>query len=336
MNFSTFLKTHEAKIGPVFIIIAAIMWATGGIIRAGVQDFTNPDMFISPIPLVFWEHVFGLVVLIPFIIWKRRDFGRMTSGQWIAAALIGLLASTLGSIFFVSGLSLVFFAPLSSVVLMQQLQPITALTSARFILKEKLPPYFILLATIAMSGSYLMTFPNPLNPLGSASFTDSTIAMAGFFGLLASICWGLGTTLGRVFLKNISFWTGTSLRFGFGTIFAGIALLVIWNTMPIEGFDSVWGTAGTSLNDGQLQLMLTGILATGVGAMLVYYFGLKRTQAKVATIAELAWPVTVFAYDIATGKTFTPVQIAGMMLVVGAMTTVGVLNARRSLTKETA
>jgi len=325
-SFFTKIAKSFFQNGPVFIIIAAIMWSVGGIVRAQIQDYKNFEMFISPVPLVFWEHFFGLLVLLPFIIWKRNDFAKMNKKDWFAAALIGFLASTMGTIFFVSGLSLVWFAPLSIVVLMQQLQPITAIISAKILLKEKLPPQFLAYILMAMVGVYFMTFPNPFKPVDIENLNNNLNLFAALFGLLASICWGFGTTLGRYFLKHISFLTGTSLRFFFGTIFSGIILIIIFATKAPTGLETIWGTAGTQLNSGQLQLMLTGILITGVGAMLVYYYGLKRTQAKVATIAELAWPVTTFLYDIFTGKTFSVLQIVGALIVVISMSLVGKTN----------
>jgi len=320
-QFSSLLK-NVVRSGPPYIIIAAVMWSIGGVIRSGLQDpYLNPNLFISPIPLVFWEHVFGLLVISPFLYQKRHEFKKLTKKQWFAAALVGLLASTLGTIFFVSGLSLVWFAPLSIVVLMQQIQPLWAILSARFVLKESLPPQFIALVSFVLLGVYLMTFKDPANPVDISTLDKQVTLLAAIFGGLASVCWGLGTTLGRYFLKNISFYTGTFLRFGFGTIFSGLALLsIMYTTSPVANLVPIWGLNGLQLNSQQLSIMLTGVLITGVGAMLVYYFGLKKTEAKIATICELAWPLTTFWYDIATGKSFTMLQIVGMIILISAMT----------------
>ena len=148
-------KFRQSKFfGPFFIILAGVIWAIGSVIRVDVQDFTAPNTYNSPIQLVFWENFSGFIVLLPFLLFKYKEILKLNKNQLLVGGLIGLIASSLGTVFFVAGLSLVFFVPLSIVVLMQQLQPIWAIISARLFLKEKLPYNFLGLACLAIFGAF--------------------------------------------------------------------------------------------------------------------------------------------------------------------------------------
>jgi drug/metabolite transporter (DMT)-like permease len=56
-------------------------------------------------------------------------------------------------------------------------------------------------------------------------------------------------------------------------------------------------------------------LVTGVVALLLYYYGLQRTPASLAAIAELTFPVvTILVGYLAFGATLTGSQLAGVAL----------------------
>ena len=54
--------------GPLLIIISASLWALDGIIRRSL--FTLPS-----ITIVFYEHLFGAVILLPYLIWAFLKHG---------------------------------------------------------------------------------------------------------------------------------------------------------------------------------------------------------------------------------------------------------------------
>jgi drug/metabolite transporter (DMT)-like permease len=54
--------------------------------------------------------------------------------------------------------------------------------------------------------------------------------------------------------------------------------------------------------------------------MLIFYYGLKHTPARVATICELAWPGSSLLIGIIVFKnTFTLTQVVGIILLISAM-----------------
>lgn len=304
------------NVGFFFILIAAVLWSFDAVLRAGFRDPTS-EIFMSTVNLVFWEHLFGFLILIPFFLPRIKELKQMTWKHWAAAVPVALFASVLGLVFYTSALGLVFFVPFSIVVLLQQLQPIWAISSANFLLKEKITWVFAGLAAVAFAGVYLISFPDlvPNLETGENTFTAAILA------ILASLCWGLGTTFGKYFLKDISFVTGTTVRFGLATIFSFGLWVVGPFLIPVLPFipEFVLQTGELTLSLAQFQALLLVVLVTGMGAMLVYYYGLKRTQAKLATIGELAWPASALIIGIlgfSDLEKYTLTQIVGIVLLI--------------------
>jgi len=87
----------------------------------------------------------------------------------------------------------------------------------------------------------------------------------------AAALWALGTVLGRYLAREIAFQHVLSLRFFFGFLASAIALLVMNQPAYSNGHDTV--------------LILYLALVTGLLALALYYFGLQRTPAMMASIA---------------------------------------------------
>ena len=81
------------QFGQVFIVIAALLWSADGILRRSLYS-------LPPAVVVFYEHVLGAIVLLPFMISKRSEIAKMTRKEWIAIALVGLFSGALGTIFY--------------------------------------------------------------------------------------------------------------------------------------------------------------------------------------------------------------------------------------------
>ena len=90
-----------------------------------------------------------------------------------------------GTYFYTKALSYVGYIDLSIVVLLQKLQPVFAMSLAAIILKEKLSKKYILLASLAIIGGYLVTFGKNSVP----NWDDNTL-IAALLALLAAFCWG--------------------------------------------------------------------------------------------------------------------------------------------------
>jgi len=195
-------------LGPLFIIIAATLWALDGVVL-------RPNLYALPVPLVvFIEHGLAFLIMLPFLIKEFKEVKKLKLGDWGAFFWVAIFGGALGTMFITKALFYVDFVNLSVVVLIQKLQPIFALLLAGLILKEKLPKKFFTWASVAIIAIYFVTFPDFVPNFSTG---DKTL-IAALFSLGAAFAWGSSTVFSKRALKQVSFRLGTYLRFGLTTI----------------------------------------------------------------------------------------------------------------------
>lgn len=285
-------------VGPVFIIIASLLWSFDGLLRVSLYS-------LSPAIVVFWEHVLGAIILLPILIQKKQEFRSLTKKEWIAILIVSLFSGALGTIFYTKALGMINYIQFSVVVLLQQLQPIWAIITAAIILKEKLTKNFIKWAGIAIIASYFVTFKDLRINLATGSGT----VMAAILALLAGMMWAASTSFSKVVLKKVSFWVATLLRFLLAPVFAFIIIALFHQTGGMFVIDQKQWTA-----------LLAITFSTGMVALLIYYYGLKKTSARVSAICELTWPASAIFIDyFYFHKMLSLTQITGVAVLLFAM-----------------
>lgn len=279
--------------GPLFIVIAALFWSFDGILRRSL--YSLPSTVV-----VFYEHLLGAIILLPMFIKFRSDLKKMTRKEWIAIILVSLFSGALGTIFYTSALGMVNYIQFSVVVLLQQLQPVWAILAARILLKEKLSKEFLPYAILGILAAYLITFKD----LRINFVSGKETIIAAILALSAGFVWAVSTSFSKIVLNKISFWTATSLRFWFAPIFALIFVFGQNNQQSL-----------VALTSTQWLTLLTITFSTGMVALVIYYFGLRKTPARVSAICELAWPASAIFIDYFLYKqTFTITQIIGVLI----------------------
>ncbi len=284
-----------AQFGPVFIIIAALIWSFDGVLRRGL--YTLP-----PAVVVFYEHALGFIILLFLANQWIPEIRKLTRKEWIAVGIVSLFSGALGTIFYTAALGKVNYIQFSVVILLQQLQPIWAIAAAAILLKEKVNRKFLLWAVLGLIAAYFISFKD----LSVNFATGSGTIIAAILAVSAGIMWGTSTAFSKYFLKKVSFVTGTALRFFFAPIFALIIIISM-------------GQAPTlfTLTQPQWMSLVVITLSTGLVALLIYYYGLKKTPARVATLCELVWPASAIFIDyfmFHKGLSYT--QIFGVLLLV--------------------
>lgn len=285
-------------IGSLLIIIAALLWSID-------STFLRPHLQTLPSTLVvFLEHTLGFIPLIPFLFVYRKELKKITKKQWLAIFWVALFGGALGTTFFTKALFLTGFTDISAVILLQKFQPLFAIVLAALFLHERFPPRFYLLSTLALIGGYFMTFPNP--------FTISTLSHTSLliiaYALLAAFAWGSATVFGKYSLKTIPFGLLTALRFGVTMLIMVIPASRYFSTIStIHGMQ--WGIFGLI------------VVTSGAFSIYIYYSGLKRIPASLATLCELAWPVSAVVFDYVINHTqLTVLQLLGTVVLLGTIT----------------
>ncbi len=288
-----------------FIIIASLLWSFDGILRVSLYS-------LPPAVIVFLEHLLGVLILFPFVFKNLKEIKNISKKEWLAIIIVSLFSGALGTIFYTSALTKVNYIQFSVVVLLQQLQPIWAITTAAILLKEKISKKFLIWALLAIIASYFVTFKDLKVNIGSGNGT----LIAALLALSAGIMWGTSTSFSKIVLKKVSFKIATFLRFLFAPLFAFIFILFLKQTNSF-----------IQINTSQWFTLLTITLTTGMVALLIYYFGLKKTPAKISAICELTWPVSAIFIDLFYFKhSLSLTQILGAIVVLFAIYKISTIN----------
>ena len=282
--------------GTIAISFSAILWGFDGVVL-------TPRLFNLDV-----SYVVMILHLIPFLlmnIFMFNQYGKLklfVRQDFILFAMVALFGGTIGTMAIVKALFLVNFQQLSVVVLLQKLQPIFAIILAGILLKEKIKKPFIIWATVAIIASYFLTFGFSLPNISS---DDNTIK-AALFALLAAFSFGSSTVFSKKILMNHNFVTATFFRYMFTSIFMVIFVAI----------NGTYTEFNITTQENWLFFLIIGT-TTGSGAIFIYYYGLRRVKAIVATISELLFPISAIIFDyLINDSILSPIQLisAGIMV----------------------
>ena len=248
--------------GVVLVSIAAVMWGLDGLIRKPLSHSTTATT------IVFGEHVVLVACTLPLLVPALRALWRAGIPYVVAGIAIGAGASAVATILFTQAL---FHGDFITVVVLQKSQPLIAVAGAWLVLGEQPRPGFAWFLLPALAGIWLIALPHPLAP-----HAHGLTPIAETLG--AAAMWGLGTVFGRFLGRRLDFEHVTTVRFAFGLVASACALPIVGTTAWAGAHDSVW--------------IAVLALVTGLAALGLYYYGLRRTPALLAAIGELAFPVT--------------------------------------------
>ncbi len=275
-NITEQKKSYFSSIsGSILIMIAALLWALDGLLRRNLYA-------LPPITIIFFEHVFGLIILFPFVA-KYIFKVHLTRREWFLVFLVSILSGLLGTLWFTTALLKVHFISFSVVFLLQKLQPIFAISTAVIFLKEKFDARYIKWALLAIIGAYFVTFNNGYVDLATGEGT----AIAALYALGAAFAWGSSTTFSKMLLGKVRAEASTFYRFLFTTIIA-LPLLLLFGH----------GASLTAPTVAQFGLFILIAISTGMVALLIYYKGLAKTPVHISTILELLFPFAAIVIDM--------------------------------------
>ncbi len=300
--------------GALAICLAATLWGLDGVVL-------TPRLFRLSVPfVVFLLHLIPFVLMQPVLYDTYGTLRRLRLGDWLALGLVAVCGGILGTYSIVKALFLVDFNQLSVVVLLQKLQPVFAIILAGILLGERITGRFLLWASMALVGAYLLTFGLTFPDMGSGS--SATLAAA--WAAVAAAAFGSATVFGKRLLENLDFREATFARYGLTTLLALVFLLISGEGLPFA-----------SVTPANWLLILVIGLTTGSGAIFLYYYGLSRVRASVSAICELCLPLSAIVFDfLVNGSVLGPWQWAGAAVLVLAIFMVSVGPAKTPATTE--
>jgi DME family drug/metabolite transporter len=286
--------------GVVLIAVAAAIWGTDPILRKPLGHTTTSTT------IVFGEHVLLVALTLPLLLPALRALFK-AGPRYIAAAIgIGAGASALATILFTEAL---FHGDFVTPVVIQKVQPLVAVLGAAIVLGERPRPRFAWFLLPALIGFWLVNQEHPLSPTA-----HGLVPILQALG--AAVLWALGTVLGRYLGRELAFQQILTLRFFFGLIASSIALLVMHAHAYAGAHDSLW--------------IAYLAVVTGLVALALYYFGLKRTPAVLASLAELTYPaIAVIAGIYAYNSHLRWTQWVGVALIIAVVSLLPVQRRRQ-------
>jgi len=274
--------------GSVAIAISAVLWGFDGVVLT--PRLYNLDVGY----VVFILHAFPFLLMNLFFFRHYRILPKMPASDILVFFLISLLGGAIGTLAIVKALFLLNFNHLSVVVLLQKLQPVFAIFLARTILGEKLKQRFILWASLAIISGYFLTFGWGLPDAN----TDINTIYAALLALLAAFSFGSSTVLSKKILGNYSFVSSTFYRYGFTTVIMLVYMIILGDFAQFS----------LTTRENWLFIIIIG-LTTGSGAIFLYYYGLRKVKAILATISELMFPLSAVVFDyFINDSLLSPVQ----------------------------
>jgi drug/metabolite transporter (DMT)-like permease len=303
------------RLAVLLVALAAMLWGTDTLFRAPLLEHLRGDPILQATQIVTMEHIVLTIVCLPIIWLAWQEIRQLTRAQWIAIVAIGVGASALATILFTISFSYGHFI---ETLLLQKTQPLIAILLANFWLGERISRRAWFWVPVAIIGAYCIVIPDPLNP--RAAWEDFHVS-AGLFAIAAAALWGAGTVFGRYALAGVRFTTLTALRF----TTALPALLVLMLILGGPG-------AFASYRVADVPLYIAIALIPGLFPMLLYYRGLASTPASLATLAELAFPITgivVNLFFVTPPQSVTTWQLAGIAILTGSLIALDYTNAKR-------
>jgi drug/metabolite transporter (DMT)-like permease len=255
--------------------------------------------------LVFHEHWLGLLLTSPFLLLGASTLRRASRKAIVSMVGSAVLGSALGTVCFTQALALLN-ASLANLLL--NVQPIISVLVSWLWLGERPRPRFYAWAAAALACGVAMVW----TPGGVES--PHRLGLGLFFIGATALCWGASTTFGRAAMLEIDFKTGTALRYLIGTV-ATFAIASLHGNLGERLQWSVLAAPST------LRLMAGLLVVAAITPTFLYFAGLARTRASVATFAEMA---QTFAALIVTwgvlGNALRPTQVvAGIVLLVAVV-----------------
>lgn len=294
-----FQGKNQIIAGTIAICISAILWGFDGVVLT--PSLHNLDVTW----VVFILHFLPFLIMNLFLFKQYSNLRTFVKQDYILFILVAVFGGAMGTISIVKALFLVDFSQLSVVVLLQKLQPIFAIILAAILLKEKIKKNFAIWASLAVISSYFLTFGFSAP---SISMDDNTIEAASY-ALLAAFSFGSSTVFSKKILLNHNFVTATFFRYGTTSLLLLIYILISGTYAQFE----------VTTPTNWIYFLIIGT-TTGSGAIFIYYYGLRRVKAIVATISELLFPISAILFDyLFNGSVLSPVQLVSASVMVFAI-----------------
>src|SRR6201984_3055668 len=144
--------TRSAYYGPWLVGLGAALWGTESAWRIPLNELFDAKV------IVFWEHVFILIMLLPILISRLSEVPKIHARTWGYILFSGFAGSAVGTIFFT--LALKYGNP-TVVNVILNIQPVISTLGAFLLFHDRLAPRFFLYAALAIFAGIFLSVVRP-------------------------------------------------------------------------------------------------------------------------------------------------------------------------------
>ncbi len=252
---------------------------------------------INPVVLVQMRMTLSFLILAVVFLGFRRDLLRVRAVDLFHLALIGIVGA--------AGSNITYYVTINqtnvaTAILLQYLAPLLVLAYAAVTGEEEITLLKTLAGVVSLGGCFLAVAGERLSLLA--------INRLGLLsGLGSAFCWGFTNVWLRRLLKVYNVWTCLFYAFLFASLFWAVV-------------NPPWKIAGAHYSTETWKVFLGFAVISILIPHTLYFSGLQYLTAGRAIITASFEPVvaigTAFVF---LGETLSPVQVAGGVLVVGAI-----------------
>jgi drug/metabolite transporter (DMT)-like permease len=265
-------KTHTTTYGPWLVGLGAALWGTESAWRIPLNELFDAKV------IVFWEHVFILIMFLPILISRLHEIPRVRARTWGFLIFSGFAGSAVGTIFFT--LALKYGNP-TVVNVILNIQPVISTVGAFLLFGDRFAHQFFLYAGIAIVAGIFVSVAYPTQ-IG-VSFERAGLNVGTGYALVCALFWGLSTVAGRGVMVGMSLRLASSMRIVIGLV---CMTLILFAYGKLNGA-ALWpGTAQTHPIKAVVLLFSLASISGGI-PLLIYFEGLHLTRASTAGYFEM-------------------------------------------------
>jgi drug/metabolite transporter (DMT)-like permease len=265
-------KTRTATYGPWLVGIGAALWGTESAWRIPLNELFDAKV------IVFWEHVFILIMFLPILISRLDEIPRVRARTWGFLIFSGFAGSAVGTVFFTVALK---YGNPTVVNVVLNIQPIISTLGAFLLFGDRLARQFFLYAGIAIVAGVFVSVWYPTQ-IG-VSFEHAGLNVGTGYALICALFWGLSTVAGRGVMVGMSLRLASSMRIVIGL---GCMTLILLAYGKLNGA-ALWPEAAQAHPIKAIVLLFFLASISGGIPLLIYFRGLHLTRASTAGYFEM-------------------------------------------------
>lgn len=290
-------RTPSSAVGVAAILVAVILW--GVQLPVATLTFARVD----PYHVTGIRYGIALIVLVPLLVYREGAGALGYRQRFWAASGVGVVGMCLSPMLTFVGLS---YSQPEHAVIISALQPLMVALGQRIFRRRRLAPFTLVCIAVALAGVIMVvTKGEPLDVLSIRQVGGDVLI---FVGAIAWVAFAMAR-------ESFSDWS--TLSFTTLTIVPGtMATLCIVAIAVVGGVVPPLAAADIAAVWPQLFYLSFG---SALVAMLCWNAGNQRIGALNAMLFINLQPIVTFAVRFLQGYRFTTMELAGAVVVVGAL-----------------